>query len=140
MLKEIDIEPTGTRRRVTVTAHGAGDRVAAAAAPAEEGIPTLVHHTVDDVKELVAAEIALYKAKAQERISAYTSAAIFFGAAAVLALSAVTALLVGLILSLATLIGPLAATAVVVIGTLVIAGILAMIGKGKLAPAKGGKK
>lgn len=102
----------------------------------DEGISTLVHRAVEDARELASAEVALYKAKAAERVSAYTSAAIFFGAAGVLALSAVTALLVGLTLALATLIGPLGATAVVVFVTLAIAGVLAMIGKGKLAPAK----
>lgn len=100
----------------------------------------LVHRAIDDVRELASAEVALYKAKASERIAAYTSAAIYFGAAAVLALSAVTALLVGLIMALATLIGPLGATAVVVLVTLAIAGVLAMVGKGKLAPAKGATK
>lgn len=129
MLKEIDIDT-----------HRAGNRAAVTAPASDEGIAALVHHTVDDVRELAAAEIALYKAKASERISAYTGAAIYFGAAAVLALSAVTALLVGLILALATLIGPLGATAVVVLATLAIAGVLAMIGKGKLAPSKGANK
>lgn len=103
----------------------------------DEGIGTLVHNAVADARELAQAEIALYKAKASERIGAFTSAAIFFGIAATLAMSAVTALLVGLILSLATLIGPLGATGVVVGATLLIAGILALIGKGKLAPPKG---
>ena len=108
-------------------------------APAEDGIGTLVHKAVEDAREVARAEVALYKAKATERVTAYKNAAIFFGAAATLALSAVTALLVGFILSLATLVGPLAATAIVVIATLVIAGILAFIGKGTLAPA-GAKK
>ena len=103
----------------------------------DEGISTLVHRAVEDVRELASAEVAVFKAKASERIGAFTSAAIFFGIAATLALSAVTALLVGLILSLATLIGPLGATAIVVIATLVIAGVLGLIGKGKLAPPKG---
>jgi uncharacterized protein YgbK (DUF1537 family) len=105
----------------------------------DEGISTLVHRAVEDAKELAQAEIALVKAKAGERATAYKNAAIFFGAAGVLALSAVTALLVGLILTLATLVGPGGATAIVVIGTLAIAGVLAMIGKGKLAPPKGVK-
>lgn len=112
-----------------------------AAEPAgdEEGISTLVHRAVEDARELAQAEIALVKAKVGERTTAYKNAAIFFGAAATLALSAVTALLVGLILSLATLVGPGWATAIVVVGTLVIAGVLAMVGKGKLAPPKGVK-
>lgn len=102
----------------------------------DEGVATLVHRAVADARELAQAELALVKAKANERISAFTSAAIFFGIAAVLALSAVTALLVGLILSLATLIGPLGATGAVVAATLIVAGALALIGKGKLAPPK----
>ena len=110
-----------------------------AAGDGGEGISTLVHRAVEDVRELAQAEVALVKAKAGERVTAYKNAAIFFGAAAVLALSAVTALLVGLILSLATLIGAGWATLIVVVGTFVIAGILAMIGKGKLAPPKGVK-
>lgn len=131
MLREIDIEPNGARAGLTAGSTAAG---------ADEGVAALVHRAVDDARELAAAEVALYKAKAHERIAAYTSAAIYFGAAAVLALSSVTALLVGLIMALATLIGPLGATAVVVVATLAIAGVLAMIGKGKLAPAKGAGK
>lgn len=101
----------------------------------EPGVANLVGRLVDDSRTLVSAEIALYKAKAGERVSAYKSAVIFFAAAAVLALSALIALLVGLILSLATVIGPLAATAVVVVAVFVIAAILGVIGKNKLAPA-----
>lgn len=103
----------------------------------DEGVSTLVHRAVADARELASAEIALVKARASERIGAFTSAATFFGIAATLALSAVTALLVGLILSLATLIGPLGATGVVVGVTLLIAAVLGYVGKGKLAPPKG---
>jgi hypothetical protein len=105
----------------------------------DEGVSTLVHRAVDDVRELGRAEIALLKAKATERATAYKNAGIFFGAAAVLALSAVTALLVGLIMTLTTVVGPGWATVIVVLVTLAIAGVLAKIGIGKLAPA-GGKK
>lgn len=105
----------------------------------DEGVGSLVHRAVEDARDLARAEIALVKAKAGERATAYKNAAVFFGAAATLAMSAVTALLVGLILSIATLVGPGWATAVVVIGTVLIAGILALIGKGKLAPPKGVK-
>ena len=103
---------------------------------ADEGVGTLVHRAVEDARDLARAEVALVKAKVGERATAYKNAAIFFGAAATLALSAVTALLVGLILSLATLVGPGGATAIVVVGTFVLAGILALVGKGKLAPPK----
>ncbi len=103
-------------------------------APADEGetLTTLVGRLVDDSRNLVGAEIALYKARGLERASRYKSAAIFFVAAGVLALAGLIALLVGLILSLATLIGPLGATAVVVVVVLVVAGILAMIGKSRM--------
>ena len=141
MLQEIDIEPRrGTSAvRPIDPSTGTGVGVTPAQQP-DDGISGLVHRTVEDVRELASAEVALYKAKASERVSAYTKAAIFFGAAATLALSAITALLVGLILALATLIGPLAATLAVVIATFAIAGLLALVGKGKLAPAKGATK
>lgn len=101
------------------------------------GVTTLIGRLVDDSRTLVSAEVALYKAKASERVAAYKSAVIFFAVAGVLALAALVALLVGLILSLATLIGPLGATAVVVGVVLLIALILALVGKGRLAPAGG---
>lgn len=101
----------------------------------EESVSTLVHRLVAESRDLAQAEVALYKAKAGERLVAFKSAAIFFGIAAVLALSAVTALLVGLIMTVATLVGPGWATLIVVVTVLVIAGILALIGKGRLAPA-----
>ena len=100
----------------------------------EPGIAALATQLIDDARELVSAEVGLYKAKAGERIQAYKGAAIFFGIAAVLGLAALIALLVGLILSLATVIGPGLATLAVVGVTLIVAGGLAMIGKGRLAP------
>jgi len=51
-----------------------------------------------------------------------------------LALAALIALLVGAILTLATLVGPGWATAIVVLVVLAIAGALAMVGKSKLKP------
>ena len=102
----------------------------------EEGLGSLVGRTVEDARRLVTAEIALFKARAAERLTAYRGAITFFAIAGVLALAALIALLVGLILSLATLIGPGLATAAVVLAVLVIAGVLAMIGKSRLAPPK----
>jgi hypothetical protein len=100
---------------------------------AHPGVATLVTQLIDESRELVGAEIAVQKARVGERIVAYRGAAVFFAIAGVLALAALTALLVGLILSLATLIGPGLATLAVVIGTLAIAGVLGMVGKGRLA-------
>lgn len=102
----------------------------------DEPVATLMSRLVDDTRALAGAELALYKAKLGERTTAYKNAAIFFAAAGVLALAALIALLVGLILSLATLVGPGFATAIVVIVVLAIAGVLAVVGKNKLAPAK----
>jgi hypothetical protein len=95
---------------------------------------------VDDSRTLVSAEVALYKAKAGERVAAYKSAIIFFAVAGVLALAGLIALLVGLIMSLATLIGPLGATAVVVGSGFAIAAVLAIVGSKKLAPAAPAEK
>ena len=99
----------------------------------EEPISSLVGRLVDDTRGLASAEIGLYKARAGERLSAYKSAIVFFAVAGVLALAALIALLVGLIISLATLIGPGLATVAVVVTVFVIAGVLGMIGKGRLA-------
>lgn len=104
----------------------------------DEGVPELVGRLVDDARGVVSAELEFYKAKAGERVSAYKSAAIFFGAAGVLGLCALIALLVGLILTLATLIGPGFATAAVVIAVLTVAAVLGLIGRGKLAPPNTG--
>ncbi len=97
-----------------------------------ESVTGLVSRLADDTKLLVKAEINLQKARVGERVTAYKSAAIFFTVAAVLALSGLIALLVGLILTLATLVGPGWATAIVVLVVFVIAAVLGMLGKAKL--------
>lgn len=102
----------------------------------DEGVAALVARLVDDTRDLAGAEIALYKARAGERASAYKNAAIFFVVAGVLALAALIALLVGLIITLATLVGPGFATAIVVVVVLVLAAVLGIVGKGKLAAPK----
>lgn len=99
-------------------------------------LTTLVGDLVDDTRSLAQAEIALVKARVAERVAAYKTAAIFFAVAGVLALAALIALLVGLIFTIATLVGPGIATAVVVIVVLTIAAVLAMVGKAKLSPAE----
>lgn len=100
----------------------------------EESVGTLISRLVAEGRSLAQAELTLVKAKAGERVGAYRSAAIFFGAAGVLALAALIALLVGLELTLAPLVGPGGATAIVVLVTLAIAAVLALIGKRSLAP------
>lgn len=100
----------------------------------DEGIAALAGRAVEETRGLVSSEIELYKARFAERAAAYKSAVVFFAIAGVLALAALIALLVGLILSLATLIGPGLATLAVVGVVLVIAGVLGWIGTRKLAP------
>lgn len=103
---------------------------------AAETLPHLLAQLTSDARELAQAEVALVKAKVGEATGRYRNAAIFFGAAAVIALAAFGALLVGLILTLATVVGPGFATLIVIGGTLLIAGVLAMIGKARLTPRK----
>ena len=100
-------------------------------------LPALVSRLVDDAKDVARAEVAVYKAKAAERAQAYKGAIIFFVAAGVLTLEALGALLVGLIMTLATLVGPGFATLIVVGVVFAAAGILAFVGKGRLAAPPG---
>ncbi|RDE05111.1 hypothetical protein DVW87_07450 [Sphingomonas aracearum] len=104
----------------------------------EESIGTLVLRLRDDAVEYGRAQIGVYKAEVSSRSAPAKSGAIFGVAALVLALSALVALLVGLIFTLATLIGPGGATAVVVIVTLAIAGLLGWLAARKFAVAFGG--
>lgn len=91
---------------------------------AEEGIGTVVGRVVEDAKAYAAAEVTLWKTAASTRGS-QAGIAIGLGVGAVaIALSAVTALLVGAILSLRPLMGPAWATLLVVVMALVIAGLL----------------
>lgn len=98
----------------------------------EAGISQLVSQLAGDAREMAQAEVALVKARAAVAVTRYKWATIYFAVAGVLALAGLVALLVGLILSLATLIGPGVATLAVVGVAFIIAGILAMIGSARL--------
>jgi uncharacterized membrane protein YqjE len=98
----------------------------------EESVGTLVGRLVEDTRGLAKAEIELAKVRVGERVVTYRSAAVLFAVAGVLALAALIALLVGLIMTFATLVGPAFATAIVVIVTLMIAGVFGLMGKAKL--------
>jgi len=98
------------------------------------GVASLVSQLTDDAKEVARAEIALQKAKASEIAGRYKNAVIFFAAAGVLALAGLIALLVGLIETLATKVGPGFATLIVVGAVFAIAGVLAVVGKNRLTP------
>ncbi|WP_179641032.1 phage holin family protein [Sphingomonas guangdongensis] len=102
-----------------------------------DGIGATVAQVAEDAKAYAAAQIAVVKAEANARLGPAKAGAIFGVVAAVLALAALIALLVGLILSLATLVGPLAATGIVVVATLVIAGVLGKLAADRFAVAFG---
>lgn len=104
-----------------------------AVTPEPETLTALVSQLVNDGRSYITAEIDFAKARATDKVGRYRSAATFFGIAAVLGLSALIALLVGLIMALTPMTGPFAATLIVVGAVLVIAGILAMIGKSRLS-------
>jgi hypothetical protein len=104
-----------------------------AVSPEPETLTSLMSQLVDDGRSFITAEIDLAKARATDKIGRFRSAAIFFGVAAVLGLSALIALLVGLIFALTPAVGPFAATLIVVGVVVIIAGILAMMGKSRLS-------
>lgn len=104
-----------------------------AVTPEPETLSSLVSQLVDDGRSYITAEIDLAKARATNKIGRYRSAAIFFGVAAVLGLAALVALLVGLIFALTPMAGPFAATLIVVGAVLILAGVLAMVGKSRLS-------
>jgi hypothetical protein len=109
-----------------------GDRVVVPPA-GQESIGALVSRLVADAKAVAAAEIALYRAKSVSWLAQTKTIAIFGVAALILANAAIIALLVGLILTIQTLVGPGWATLIVVLGTLVIAGLLGWLASGRVS-------
>lgn len=99
-------------------------------------IGQLFSQLVDDGKRYARAEVEFYKAKAADKAEPVKWAAIYGGAALTLALSSVTALLVGLILSLEPQVGPFAATLIVVLATLAIAGLLGWMAYKRISEAR----
>lgn len=90
----------------------------------DEGLGTVVSRVVDDAKAYAQAEVTLWKTVASTRGSQAGIAAGLAVGAVVIAVSAVTALLVGAILSLRPIIGPAWATLLVVVVAFAIAGVL----------------
>jgi hypothetical protein len=89
--------------------------------PREESIGDLVNRLIEDGRSYARAEVDLLKQIARHRAGRARSGLILLAAGAVLLLSALTALIIGLVLGLATLIGPLGAG-------LVVAAVLAGVG------------
>jgi hypothetical protein len=77
--------------------------------PPERPIGELVHELIEEGKGYARAEVGLVKAIAAAKGKALVVPAVLLVVALVLAMSSITALVVGVVLALATLIGPLAA-------------------------------
>jgi uncharacterized membrane protein len=77
--------------------------------PKDESIGELLGRLADDGRAYVKAEVGVYKAIAARRAARARSGLIALAIGAVLLISSITALLLGLVLWLATLIGPLLA-------------------------------
>ena len=98
-------------------------------------IGELVSQLVDDGKAYAQAEIDLIKAIAADKAAAARTAGILLGLALFLAFGAIVALCVGIVMALATLVGPLlgGVLAFVVIGG--VAGVLGWLGAQKIRAA-----
>lgn len=83
--------------------------------PQEEGIADLVGRLIDEGREVARTEVNLYKQIALRRSAKAKSGLVLVVAAGLIALLAGIGLVVGLIMALATLIGPLAATLALVL-------------------------
>jgi len=88
--------------------------------PPERPIGELVHELIEEGKGYACAEIGLLKAIATTKGKALILPAVLLVVALLLAMSSITALVLGVVLALATLVGPLAAG---VIGMLIFAAI-----------------
>ena len=91
--------------------------------PKEESIGALLGRLADDGRSYVKAEIGVYKAIAARRAARAKNGLIALAAGAVLLITSVTALLLGLVLWLSTLIGPLLA-GVAVAAALILTGFI----------------
>ena len=90
----------------------------------EESLGELFGRLVEDGKGFARAEVAYYRTLAAGKAAEARNPLIFAATALVIALSAVTALLVGLILTLSPLVGPGFATLIVIVATLAVVGLL----------------
>lgn len=105
----------------------------------EESIGELLGRLVEDGKGFARAELSYYRTLGTGKLAEAKAPAIFGAAALVIALSAVTALLVGLILTLATLVGPGLATLIVILATLALAGLLGWLAYQRVSRMFGSK-
>lgn len=105
--------------------------------PADRTIGGLFHQTIEDGRTLVGAEINLYKEIALYRAGKARSGAIALAVGGVLALGGFIAFLVGCVMGLAPIIGPVAGGLVVLVITGIIGFVLVRYGLGKMAALSG---
>ena len=105
--------------------------------PAETSIGDLFHQLVNDGRNLVGAEVNLYKQIALYRVGKAKTGLIALIAAGLLAYAGLIALLVGLVMGLADLIGPVAGGLVVFAVVSIIAFLLVRYGAGKMSALSG---
>ena len=103
----------------------------------QAGVVALVKQLAEDARDLGTAELELVKLRAGAAVTRYKTVAIYFASAGLLALCGFIALQVGLILTLSPLIGAGFATLAVVGGTMVVAAILAYLGRSALVVEPG---
>lgn len=103
----------------------------------DESIGELVTRLVDDGRAYARAELALVKGIARHRAGKAKSGATFLAIGVVLLLCSLTALVLALVLGLATLIGPFGAGMVVFVVLAVIGGLLARSGAASLGALGG---
>ena len=96
----------------------------------ERPVGELVHELIEDGKAYARAEIGLYKAIAAAKGKAVAIPAVLFVAALLIAMSAINALVFGVVIALETYIGPLATGFV---GMLIFAAIAGLLGWGASA-------
>jgi hypothetical protein len=101
----------------------------------DDSIPTLVTRLIDDGKQFVRAEVQLYRVRLSSRIPPARNALILGVVALSLVLATIVAALAGLLIVLARPLGPGGATAVVVLGGLVLAGLLGWLAVGQVRKA-----
>lgn len=102
------------------------------------GVGDAIVQVAEDARAYAMAQVDVAKAVATARLRAAKLGLILGVAAIFLAGSALTALLVGLIMALSTRTGPLLATAIVVVAVLAIAGLLGKLAASRLSRAFGG--
>lgn len=97
------------------------------------GLGSLLGQLLEDARALARAEIELVRSKAFALLRRSRTAILLLLAAAGLALASLVALLVGLVMQLAPLVGPAFGGVIVLVGGLLIAGLLGWLATRRIA-------